>query len=89
MEVFYLMQTTLDQWIRGNEDKPKDTFLQYRELVKADVEIEIPQTISCIELDMKPDSWMEGEPKSNNWDGSLDNQEKILEKHISKYGWEF
>jgi len=25
----------------------------------------------------------------DEWDGSIDNQEKVLEDHVSKYGWEF
>ena len=57
--------------------------------------IEIPRTISCIELAMKHDKrgyvigWMEGEPKADEWDGSTDNREKILEDHVSRYGWIF
>lgn len=47
--------------------------------------IEIPNTISCIELTMRHDrrgyviGWMEGEPKSDSWDGSIDNRIIILE----------
>jgi len=26
---------------------------------------------------------------NDSWDGSLDNQEKILEEHVSERGWEF
>ena len=57
--------------------------------------IEIPQTISCIELTMRHDKrgylvgWMQGEPRTNNWNGSSDNQGKTLENHISKHGWQF
>jgi hypothetical protein len=42
-------------------------------------------TISCIELTMQHDKrryvigWMEGEPRSDNWDGLTDNQLLILE----------
>jgi len=47
--------------------------------------IEIPNTISCIELTMRHDKrgyvigWMEGEPKTDSWDGSIDNQITVLE----------
>ena len=26
---------------------------------------------------------------SDEWDGSIDNQEKVLEDHVSKHGWQF
>ncbi len=32
---------------------------------------------------------MEREQYSDSWDGSIDDQEKVLEDHVSKYGWEF
>lgn len=47
--------------------------------------IEIPNTISCIELIMRHDKrghvigWMESEPRIDSWDGSVDNQIMILE----------
>jgi hypothetical protein len=47
--------------------------------------IEISDTISCIELTMRHDKrgrvigWMEGEPKTDNWDGAIDNRIRILE----------
>jgi hypothetical protein len=46
-------------------------------------------TISCIELEMKRSDWMRGEPRGDGWDGSVDNQERILEDHVGKYGWLF
>jgi hypothetical protein len=41
-------------------------------------------TISCIELEMKRSDWMRGEPRGDGWDGSVDNQERILEDHVGK-----
>ncbi|MEM0313600.1 MAG: hypothetical protein QXQ41_03525 [Candidatus Bathyarchaeia archaeon] len=52
-------------------------------------------TITCIELDMKHDKsgylvdWMKGAVQGDSWDGTVDNQEQTLEKHVSKHGWEF
>jgi hypothetical protein len=33
--------------------------------------------------------WMEGEPKEDEWDGSVDNRIRNLEDHVSKRGWLF
>jgi hypothetical protein len=47
--------------------------------------MEPSDTISCIELTMRHDKrgyvigWMEGEPKTDSWDGSIDNQISVLE----------
>jgi len=52
-------------------------------------------TICNIELDMRHDKngnvigWMEGEPTTDEWDGSTDNKTKNLEEHVSKRGWLF
>jgi len=47
--------------------------------------VESSDTISCIELIMRHDKrgyiidWMKGEPKTDSWDGSIDNQIAVLE----------
>jgi len=52
-------------------------------------------TICNTELDMRHDKngnvigWMEGEPKEDEWDGSVDNRIRNLEDHVSKRGWLF
>jgi len=52
-------------------------------------------TICNIELDMRHDKngnvkgWMEGEPTTDEWDGSVDNKIKNLEDHVGKRGWLF
>jgi len=38
--------------------------------------------ISCIELEMKRSDWMREEPRGDGLDGSVDNQERILEDHV-------
>ncbi|MHA1632076.1 MAG: hypothetical protein ACTSXC_04615 [Candidatus Freyarchaeota archaeon] len=59
-----------------NEVEPRKEKMQF---------IEIPNTISCIELTMRHDKrgyvigWMEGNPKTDSWDGSIDNQIIVLE----------
>lgn len=87
-------QTTLDKWFSTAESSP---FQQPESKEKSGraVYVSVQDTISCIELTMKHDKrgyvvdWMKGEPKTESWDGSTDNRERTLEKHVSKYGWEF
>jgi hypothetical protein len=86
-------QVTLDPWLKPTEESPLD---KDRNKSKCNVSFEDwDDTISCIELEMRHDrdgylvDWMKGEPRGDNWDGSVDNQEGTLEKHIGKYGWQF
>jgi hypothetical protein len=88
-------QLTIDQLF--NRPKENKSTQQGKPIEKCEEEayIEIPKTISCIQLTMKHNKhgnvvgWMKGKPETDSWDGSLDNQEKALESHVSKYGWRF
>jgi hypothetical protein len=90
-----MKQLTIEQWLsrpkEGKSNKQAKPFEKYEKAIC----IEIPKTISCIELEMKHDKygnvidWINGEPKTRSWDGSIDNQEKALELHVGKYGWRF
>ena len=96
------LQMTLHQWLNKHErQRPISSISrrQFHPVNKAEQEpisyIEIPGTISCIELEMRHDKrghivgWMEGEPKADEWDGSKDSRERTLEDHVSRYGWLF
>ncbi len=91
------IQATLDRWLspaaestlgeKGNKLNTKPACNIFLE--------DWDDTISCIELEMKRGKgdylvdWMKGEPRGDNWDGSVDNQEKIIENHVEKHGWLF
>lgn len=89
-----IKQLTIDQWLAVRKDDSSQQ-LKHEEKPKRVTSIEIPKTITCIELAMKHDKrgflidWMKGEPQLESWDGSIDNKERILENHVSKCGWEF
>ena len=95
-------QLTLHQWISKSDRAQVTPLVSQRQFpLVNEVErresryIEIPKTMSCIELEMRHDKrgrvvgWMEGESKIHSWDGSIDNQENTLEKHVGIYGWAF
>jgi len=90
------VQTSIDDWFFKNKGQALTTVdvdgqnRKYGEFLD-----DWDETISCIELTMRHDrfgnvlGWMEGEPKSEGWDGSIDNSMGALEKHVSKLGWLF
>lgn len=101
-------QRTLDEWLPGLEratlvsasgtlKDAVDAFpcAETKRSCEQEKYIDIPQTITCMELIMKHDrygnvvDWMRGDPKTDSWNGSIDNQEKTLEWHLSKRGWQF
>ncbi len=96
-------QTTLDAWLTKTErseigQSPSKNLAEpapQASKIPGDFLDIFDDTISCIELDMKHDrsgnviGWMEGEPKIDTWDGSIDNKIKTLEEHVSKKGWTF
>jgi hypothetical protein len=83
-------QATLDIWLSSVVEKGAcDKTRNKRE------EVLIPSTldVEARERDYKydysiGDDYVE-EDQEDVWDGSLDNQERILEDHVSKYGWHF
>lgn len=98
----YTTQLTLYEWI-SKSDRARFTPPAFQGQFPCANEVkhresrytEIPKTMSCIELEMRHDKhghvvgWMEGEPKADDWDGSIDDHEITLEKHVGKYGWAF
>ncbi|MEM2704311.1 MAG: hypothetical protein ABIM44_08205 [candidate division WOR-3 bacterium] len=93
-------QASLDRWLSINDSSVQPL----QPVQQSPEEFKVPSnywavdywddTISCIELTMKRRkgylvNWMEGEPRGDSWDGSIDNQEKNLEEDVSKYGWQF
>jgi hypothetical protein len=94
-------QVTLEKWLyasssiiqKGRKDSNESQLNSSKGISGAYAKF--PETVSCIELTMKHDKrgnvigWMEGEPRVDSWDGSLDNQQKALENHVSKHGWQF
>jgi hypothetical protein len=87
-----IKQVSLDLWLQ-----PTDTSSPHNDQNESKCNEFLEDwddTISCIELEMKHRNghltdWMKGEPYGDNWDGSVDNQEKTLENHVEKYGWQF
>lgn len=88
-------QMTLDVWLwSAGKPAPANAEGKLDTRPKNSFE-DLDDTISCIELEMKRDkrgyiiNWMKDEHQGDNWDGSIDNQEKSLENHVGKYGWYF
>lgn len=98
-------QTTLYIWFTKSEEnaeikeakttKPIESSGPNQKLLLKEAFPQIRDAISNYELEMRHDKngnvigWMEGESKTDEWDGSLDNQIKNLEDHVSRRGWTF
>jgi len=83
-------QTTLDIWLSSTvEKRVRDNICNEREETFAQTTL----AVEVEEWDYTYDYSISGEyvdeDQEDSWDGSLDNQERILEDHVSKYGWCF
>lgn len=74
-------QSTLDKWLV--KPKPVLRSRHRTEFRRGALRVEV----KCIALETPQATYhMELNPETDNWDGSIDNMEKVLEDHVSKYG---
>jgi hypothetical protein len=83
-------QTTLDIWLSSTVEKRiRDNMRNEREETFAPTTLaaEIKEWDYTYDYSITDEHVKEDQ--EDIWDGSLDNQERILEDHVSKYGWHF